>query len=137
VDKRKMYTAELKREAVALLTEHGYGVSEAARNVGLNVNMLRKWKRHLAEQAADAFPGQGRVAADQEERYRLRQENTRLRMERNMLKNCVVAPARHVWVEKLSPGGIVARLGGATVGLLVVLTPLKNLIQGIVWTCEW
>ena len=86
VDKRKNYTAEFKREGVALITEHGYGVSEAARNLGINVNMLRKWKRHLAEHAADAFPGKGRLSADQEELHRLRQENTRLRMERDILK---------------------------------------------------
>ena len=86
VDKRKTYTAECKREAVALITAHGYGVREAARNLGLNVNRLRKWKRHLAEHAADAFPGTGRLAAAQAELHRLRQENTRLRMERDILK---------------------------------------------------
>ena len=46
----RTYTAEFKREAVSLITEHGYGVSEAARNLGLHTNMLRKWKRKLEEQ---------------------------------------------------------------------------------------
>ena len=43
--KRQLYTAECKREAVSLMTDHGYGVSEVARNLGLHVNRLRKWKR--------------------------------------------------------------------------------------------
>lgn len=88
--KRKMYTAEFKREAVSLITDHGYGVSEAARNLGLHVNMLRKWKQALAQQGASAFPGHGRLSPDQEELPRLRQENTRLRMEREILKKAAL-----------------------------------------------
>jgi transposase-like protein len=43
-DKRRTYTAEFKREAVRLVTDHGYAVAEAARNLGLNAHMLRRWK---------------------------------------------------------------------------------------------
>jgi len=32
-DKRRTYTAEFKREAVRLVTDHGYAVAEAARNL--------------------------------------------------------------------------------------------------------
>ena len=60
--KRKMYTVEFKREAVSLITDHGYGVSEAARNLGLHANMLRKWKRQLAQEGENAFPGNGRLS---------------------------------------------------------------------------
>jgi transposase len=56
-EKRKTYTAELKHAAVYLVTEQGSDVSEAARNLGLNVNMLRRWKRELTERAHGAFPG--------------------------------------------------------------------------------
>jgi transposase-like protein len=55
--KRKMSTAEFKREAVSLITDHGDGVSEAARNLGRHANRLRKWKRTLAQEGANAFPG--------------------------------------------------------------------------------
>ena len=88
--KRKMYTAEFKREAVSLITDHGYGVSEAARNLGLHANMLRKWKGKLAQQGESAFPGNGRLSPDQEEVHRLRQENTRLRMEREIVKKAAL-----------------------------------------------
>ena len=60
--KRKIYTAEFKREAVSLITNHGYGVSEAARNLGLHANMLRKWKRHVEQAGENAFPGNGRLS---------------------------------------------------------------------------
>ena len=49
-EKRKLYTAEFKREAVRLITEQRYGVAETARNLGINVNMLRRWKQAYAVQ---------------------------------------------------------------------------------------
>jgi transposase len=104
-EKRKTYTAAFKREAVRLVTEHHYGVAEAARNLGINTNMLRRWKREFADNNHGAFPGNGRLSPEQEELHRLRAENKRLRMEREILKNRFVAPARHLWVEKLPPVG--------------------------------
>jgi transposase len=88
--KRKIYTAEFKREAVSLITNHGYGVSETARNLGLHATMLRKWKRAWEQQGVHAFPGNGRLRPEQEELYRLRQENKRLRMEREILKKAAL-----------------------------------------------
>jgi transposase len=85
-EKRRNDTAEFKREAVALITEQGYGVSEAARNLGSHANMRRKWQRTLAENVTAACPGKGHLAAEQEEFQRLRQENPRLRMEREIVK---------------------------------------------------
>ena len=87
--KRKNYTAEFKREAVRLVTEQGYSMSQAARNLDVNINMLRRWKKQISEQGQDAFPGKGRLLPDQEELYRLREENKRLRMERDILKKTV------------------------------------------------
>jgi len=39
---RKEYTPEFKREAVALVLEQGYTLVEAARNLGINRDMLRR-----------------------------------------------------------------------------------------------
>ena len=86
VEKRKTYTTAFKREAVRLVTEHHYGVAEAARNLGINTNMLRCWKREFAANENGAFPGKGRLSPEQEELHRLRAENKRLRMEREILK---------------------------------------------------
>jgi transposase len=83
---RQTYTAEFKHEAVRLVTVHGYGVAEAARNLGLNATMLGRWKREQEARETKAFPGQGRLSPEQEELHRLREENKRLRMEREILK---------------------------------------------------
>lgn len=87
--KRKNYTAEFKQEAVRLVTEQGYSMSQAARNLDININMLRRWKHQINEQGEDAFPGKGRLLPEQEELSRLREENKRLRMEREILKKTV------------------------------------------------
>ena len=89
-EKRQTYTAEFKHAAVRLSTEQGYGVAETARNLGRNVNMLRRWRRELNDTPQGALPGYGRLTPEQEELHRLREENKRLRMERDILKK---APA--------------------------------------------
>ena len=66
-EQRQTYTAEFKCEAVRLVTAHGYGVGEAARNLGLNATMLQRWKRELAARETGVFPGKGRLSPDQEE----------------------------------------------------------------------
>lgn len=88
-EKRKNYTAEFKREAVRLVTEQGYSMSQASRRLDINVNMLRRWKQQLEEQGHDAFPGKGHLLPEHEELHRLREENRRLRMEREILKKTV------------------------------------------------
>lgn len=85
-EKRRNYSAEFKREAIRLITDHGYGVSETARNLGINANMLRRWKRQMHDEQNGAFPGKGHLALEHEELRRLRHENKRLRMERDILK---------------------------------------------------
>ena len=85
-EKRQTYTAEFKREAVRLVMAHGYGITEAARNLGINATMLGRWKRELEDRENGAFPGKGRLSPDQEELHRLREENKRLWMEREILK---------------------------------------------------
>lgn len=83
-EKRRNYTEEFKREATRLVTEQGDSVSEAARNLGINANMLGRWKRQFDTRASAVFPGNGWIASDQEELQRLRDDNKRLRMERDI-----------------------------------------------------
>jgi transposase-like protein len=52
-EKRKNDTAEFKREAVRLVSNQGYSMSQAARSPDINVNMLRRWKYQIEEQAVD------------------------------------------------------------------------------------
>ena len=88
-DKRNIYTEEFKREAVRLVTDQGYGVAETARNLGLNASMLGRWKREVEQTMNGAFLGHGQGCLYPEEVYRLREENRRLRMERDILKKAL------------------------------------------------
>jgi len=80
--KRRTYTEDFKREAVALVTEQGYRLSEAARSLDIGDNLLRRWKREFEDEASGA-----RLSSDErEELKRLRKENRLLRMEKEILK---------------------------------------------------
>jgi len=83
---RKKYSPEFKQDAVKLVTEQGYRVSEASRNLGVEVSVLRRWIKELENDKSAAFRGNGRMTPEQEEIRRLREENKRLLMEREILK---------------------------------------------------
>ena len=88
--KRRQYTAEFRHEAVRLITEHGYGVTEAARNLGINAKMLGRWKRQIEQQHNGVSRGNGQLSAEHDELLRLRKEVKRLRMEREILKKAAL-----------------------------------------------
>jgi transposase len=84
---RKKYTQEFKEAAVKLITEQGHQITEAARNLGLNENMLRRWKRQI-EGAKEGTQVTQNGSAMLAELNRLRKENKRLIMEReNLIKS--------------------------------------------------
>ena len=76
--KYKRYSREFKEEAVNLVVVQGYSISEAARNLGVNANMLGRWKQE--------FEGSVPSVDEKSELARLRRENKRLLMEREILK---------------------------------------------------
>ena len=84
---RKKYTREFKQDAVRLVTEQGYNQSEAARNLGINRVMLGRWVKELEEDESEAFRGNGKQTSEQALLRQLREENRRLKMERDILKN--------------------------------------------------
>ena len=79
---RRKYTQDFKRDVVALVVEHGYKVSEAARSLGINDNQLRRWKQEFAEEVSGASLSED----EREELKRLRKEVRNLRMEKEILK---------------------------------------------------
>ena len=92
--RRRTYTSEFKAEAVKLVTEKGQSVSEAARSLGIGQTLLRSWKLALEREGPDAFPGNGRLNPHEEEIRRLKAENKRLLMERDILKKATAFFAR-------------------------------------------
>jgi transposase len=80
---RRKFNREFKVSAVQLVNQQGYSPVEAAKSLGVDVNSVRYWLKQFSAEAELAPKGEGAVAA---EMRRLRQENARLRMERDILK---------------------------------------------------
>ena len=87
--KRKTYSREFKLGAVRLITENGYSIAEASRNLGVEYSVLRRWKKQLADNPQHAFPGKGRLKAPDEELRQLRRELDRVKEERDILKKAL------------------------------------------------
>lgn len=83
---RRNFTREFKVEAVRRIAAGGRSLAEVARELGLGESLLRSWKQALAAEGEHAFPGKGNPPALEEELRRLRAENQRLRMEREIIK---------------------------------------------------
>ena len=80
---RKKYTREFKVSAVKLVNEQGYSVPDAARSLGVDPNCVRGWVEKFGSEAGLVPSGEGALQA---ELRRLRKENARLLMERDILK---------------------------------------------------
>ncbi len=83
---RRQFSREYKLEAVRLVLERGVSIAQAARDLDIHVNSLRKWIDDFKQDPAHAFPGEGRQKPDDAEVTRLRREVAQLRMERDILK---------------------------------------------------
>lgn len=80
---RRKYTDEFKEGAVKLITDQGYKISEAARNLGIHTTQLRRWVKGTLP---DSNPAPAKISQLQAELNQLRREKERLRMEREILK---------------------------------------------------
>ena len=83
---RRHHNEEFKREAVALVVDHGYSAAAAGRSLGVNGGLIGRWRRELEDNGTAAFPGHGKRTADQQRIAELETENRRLRMEKDILK---------------------------------------------------
>lgn len=80
---RRKFTREFKISAVQLVNERGYSATEAARSLGVDPASIREWVKKFSSEEGLVPTGDGAVQA---ELRRLRKENARLRMEREILK---------------------------------------------------
>ena len=83
---RRKFSREFKLEAVKLVWERGVSVSQAARDLDLHENVLRKWMREQTADPGSAFPGHGVMKPEQQEIERVRRELARMKAERDILK---------------------------------------------------
>ena len=85
----KRYDKEFKIEAVRLALEPGNTQAGIERDLGIGQGIISRWKRQLAKDGKDAFPGKGHLKPEDEKFRRLMRENERLRRERDILKKAV------------------------------------------------
>lgn len=81
---RRKFSAEYKREAVAMLDAPGVTVNQIAADLGIGANVLGRWRREFRRQPAQAFVGNGR--SRDEEVSQLRRELARVTKERDFLR---------------------------------------------------
>ena len=89
---RRRFTAEFKREAVAMLDAPGVTVSQIAADLGVGANVLGRWRRELRRSPEQAFVGNGR--SRDEEVSQLRRELARVTKERDFLREAAALFAR-------------------------------------------
>jgi len=89
----KRYSREFKLEAVRLAALGEKPKAQIARELGIRVNQLRKWRLEFeAEDRVGGVPKQ--PVASQDDPRELRRENARLREEIEILKKTVIYFAR-------------------------------------------
>lgn len=91
---RRRFSREFKLEAVRLVRERGVSIAQAARDLDVHENQLRKWVKEFTSDPAQAFPGQGQMKPEQLEIERLRREVAKLKAERDILKKAAAFFAR-------------------------------------------
>src|SRR4030081_2645176 len=86
VRRRRKFRREFKVEAVKLVRERGGSAAQAARDLDVHENVLRKWVKEFGSDPVQAFPGHGQMKPEQLEIERLRREVNRQKAERDILK---------------------------------------------------
>jgi transposase len=89
---RRSFTAEFKRDAVAMVLDDERSIAEVAKALGIGETNLGNWVR---QERIDRGERAGLTTSERAELVELRRENARLRMERDLLKR-----ATAFWVKE-------------------------------------
>ena len=89
---RRGFDEEFKREAVRLAESGTASITQVARDLGINVETLRNWRRKARASSSEGGPPQ--PLSLEEENRRLKRENARLLEEREILKKATAFFAR-------------------------------------------
>ena len=83
---RRQFTKEFKTEAIRLATSGTRTATEVAENLEIRSSLLSKWIKASKTEGADAFRGQGKRSAAEEEVWQLKLRNRQLEQELEFLK---------------------------------------------------
>ena len=91
VQRRRKYDSEFKKNAVLLTEEVDRSVRDVAEKLGIQPELIYRWRRQMRDRGELAFPGHGREALS-EDQQKIRDLEKRLRdaeMERDILKKAM------------------------------------------------
>jgi transposase len=102
--KYQRYTQEFKLEAIRLMNEADQPAVQLARDLGIRVNQLYKWKKQLEDKSTSAFPRTARAsksavapAVDKDEEIKaLKKQIERLEAEKDILKKAAAYFAKEL-----------------------------------------
>ena len=81
---RKKFDVQFKIDAKSMVIHGGRSVKEVAQDLGIEANVLYRWKRELSREKGEAFPGKCRLAPQEEELRRLRRELEQVKEDREI-----------------------------------------------------
>lgn len=90
--KRRKFSPEFKRGAVEQASQPGVTCAQVAQELGINANLLSRWKRELGSEGRHAFGGSG--TPRDEEVAALKRELARVKKERDFLREAATFFAR-------------------------------------------
>ncbi len=89
-DQRRKFPREFKIEAVRRVIDSGETATEVARSIGIDPSLLYGWIRQLKAEDKEAFRGNGKLTAQDEEIRRLRRQLADVTEERDILKKTAI-----------------------------------------------
>ena len=91
------FSKEFKLEAVRLAESADKPITQVARELGIRVNQIHKWKQQLANKPIDeVFLGHGQQSGKAAELRALQRENERLKQENEILKKAAAYFAKQL-----------------------------------------
>ena len=93
--KKRVFSKEFKAEAVKLVLEQGMTRVQVAQDLDLAQQQVSSWIRDYRLASQEAFPGHGQLSAQVQRIKDLETENSRLKMERDILKKATAFFANH------------------------------------------
>ena len=86
---RRRFTDEFKREAVQLAAQPGVTVASVARDLGINISVVRRWVRKGKAGRFETQPGKPLKSETAAELERVKRELAKVKMERDILKKAL------------------------------------------------
>ena len=94
--KQRKYSKEFKLETLELARSSDKSDSQLERDLGLSPGSLYNWRKQQEGEGEQAFPGKGRLKADEEYVRSLERELALVQQERDILKKALAIFTRSV-----------------------------------------